>query len=199
MYQKLLCLSIVICSVLPNMKLLNVTMNYVVWFVVIYLCGAYLRIYLDDKVSKKIWGIGMIISLLMSWLSVIGGSIVSLKYGKDLTYFFVADSNKVLAVFTVVTSFMYFKSLNIKYNKYINIVAASTFGVFQIHANSNAMRVWLWQDVCKNIDTYNTNNIYIHSIIVVLIIYIVCTLIDIIRIRVIEKPIFILYDRIVNK
>lgn len=199
MFQKLLYLSIIIFSVMPNMMLGGMTMNYIVWFVIIYLCGAYLRLYLDDKISQKVWGIGMLLSLLASWTSVILGAILSQKINKDITYFFVADSNKILAIITAITSFMFFKSLDIKHNKYINIIAASTFGVFQIHANSNLMRTWLWHDVCKNNEVYSTGMIYIHSIVVVLLIYIVCTIIDIIRIRMVEKPVFMLYDKIVHK
>lgn len=45
----------------------------------------------------------------------------------------------LLAVF----AFLMFKNIQIPYNKGINTVAASTFGVLLIHANSDAMRKWL--------------------------------------------------------
>ena len=66
-------------------------------------------------------------------------------------YHFVIDSNKLIAILTAVLAFLYFKGLNIKYNKIINLISASTFGVFLIHANSDAMRNFLWVDLFKNI------------------------------------------------
>ena len=59
--------------------------------------------------------------------------------GKNLSYFLVADSNKPRAVLTAVFAFLFFKNLEIGYSKVINIIAASTFGVLLIHANSDTM------------------------------------------------------------
>lgn len=70
----------------------------------------------------------------------------------------------------------------------INTIAASTFGVLMIHANSNTMRQWLWHDVCNNVDTYETGNVVVHAIVCVVAIYMVCTIVDMMRIRFIEKP-----------
>lgn len=55
-------------------------------------------------------------------------------------YLFISDSNKLLALTASVCSFMYFKDLKIQYLKFINAIGATTFGVFLIHANSDAMR-----------------------------------------------------------
>ena len=63
------------------------------------------------------------------------------------------------------------------------MIAASTFGVLLIHANSDMMRRWLWNDICNNIGMYENGNSVYHAIGCVMIIYIVCTLIDMIRIR----------------
>lgn len=52
---------------------------------------------------------------------------------------------------------MLFKNMNIKYNKVINFIASSTFGVLLIHANSNTMRQFLWKDICNVVGSYNSN------------------------------------------
>lgn len=109
-------------------------------------------------------------------------------------YYFVVDSNKLLAVLTSLSLFLMFKNINLKYNKFINTVAASTFGVLLIHANCNEMRQWLWCDICNNVGMYNSEWIFVHSVGCVLTIYIVCTLIDYLRIRFIEKPFLKLFD-----
>lgn len=118
------------------------------------------------------------------------------KTNKQMAFYFVADSNKILAVLTSISLFLFFKNLNIKYNKFINTVATSIFGVLLIHANSDAMREFLWKTVLNNVGAYNTNYLYIHAILSVVGVFIICTIIDQIRIKFIEQPFF---EKVVDK
>lgn len=132
----------------------------------------------------------MLICLLLSWLSVLFISFVSNKFGRVLPYFyFVADSNKILALFTAIFMFLFAKSINIGSNKFVNLLSASTFGALMIHANSDTMRKWLWQDVCKNVEkftTYSFLQFMCHAIISTLVVYLVCVFIDIIRKKIVN-------------
>lgn len=86
---------------------------------------------------------------------------------------------------------MYFKNLNIKYSKLINTIGASTFGVLLIiHANSDTMRQWLWRDLFNNAEHYNNEMYWLRPIIVCIIIFIGCIIIDYLRIRFIERKLF---------
>lgn len=176
---------------LPSFAKANVVFNYVTWFSILYVIASYIRLYPKDWFSStKITGFLAGASLLLSWMSVIVLAIVSRFIGKEIgiCYYFVADSNKVLALITGVSAFLFFKNLKIGYSKAINTIAASTFGVLLIHANSDTMRRWLWVDVCNNVGAYPEGNIIIHAIVSVMIIYFVCTIIDMIRNRLIEQP-----------
>ena len=183
------CISVYV--ILPSFMLANVTFNYITWFCVIYLIAAFIRLYprrwFDDK---KLTGTLMVGFLLLSWFSVIGIAKIRRIIGIDLGvgYFFVSDSNKVLALATGISAFLFFKNLRIGYSRTINTVAASTFGVLLIHANSDTMRRWIWKDICNNVGVYQEGNIIIHAIVSVAVIYAVCTIIDMLRIRLIEKP-----------
>lgn len=186
-----------IYTILPSIKF-SVSFNYVTWFIVIYFIASYIRCYQSELFSsKKLWGILTFVSLLVSWASVIALTYIGewIKY-PALSYFFVADSNKILAVITAVCTFIYFKNLNIKNSKIINKIAASCFGVLLIHANSDLMRTWLWKDTLKNVNYYNSPYLILHAIGSVLIVYMICTVIDLIRIRVVEKPSLALFDKI---
>lgn len=110
--------------------------------------------------------------------------------GKNIgiSYFFVSDSNKILALATGVSAFLFFKNIKIGYNKIINTIAASTFGVLLIHANSNTMRRWLWEDTFNNVGAYESGDAVIHAVVSVILIYAVCTVIDIFRIKLLEVP-----------
>ena len=109
--------------------------------------------------------------------------------------FLVTDSNTFLVPTTGLSVFMYLKNLNIKNSKFINTVAASAFGVLLIHANSDTMRRWLWQDVLHNVEVYSTDYLVPHAILSVIVIYVVCTCIDYLRIKFIEKPFLKLWDK----
>lgn len=112
-----------------------------------------------------------------------------------MPFYFVTDSNTLLAVMTGVFAFLFFKNLIIPYSKFINTIAASTFGVLLIHANSDAMRQWLWRDTLDNVGHYGDKLIPLYAIGCVLGIFAICILIDIIRINLLEKPFFKWWDK----
>ena len=176
---------------LPSFAKANVVFNYITWFSILYVIASYIRLYPKEWFSNvKVTGSIAGVSLLLSWVSIIVLAMLSRMVGKGvgICYFFVADSNKVLALVTSVGAFLFFKNLKIGYSKAINTIAASTFGVLQIHANSDTMRRWLWVDVCNNVGAYQGGNVIIHAIVSVVAIYTVCTIIDMVRIRLIEQP-----------
>ena len=74
----------------------------------------------------------------------------------------------------------------------LNRIATATFGVLLIHGNSNAMREWLWRGVLKNVSYFNSPLpcLWIHALLSVLGVYVVCVAIDLLRIRYIERPLF---------
>ena len=183
-------LCVFVYTVLPTIKI-PVTFNYVTWFSVIYLIGAYIRKYPEIWFRSKIlWGCLAMISLIISWISVVAGNIIGVLTSVHIEYYFVSDSNKPMALITAVCSFMYFKNLNIGYSKVINTIAASAYGVLLIHANSDAMRQWLWKDTLNNTGMYDSMWLPVHAILSVISIYVICTVIDMMRIRFFEKPIF---------
>ena len=194
MHIRLIVLSLLLYSLLATFPFpgFSMTMNYISWFIVIYCISAYVRLYPKALFMKTyVWGMTALIVFLISALSII----ICLFNGW-YHYKFLNDSNKLLAVATAFCSFMFFKNLRIPYNKFINMVASASFGVLLIHANSDAMRHWLWGSTLKNTVVYHTPWCYIHFVCSVLGIYIICTGIDLLRIYFIEKPFFRFYDSV---
>ena len=182
----------------------SVTINYFSWFIVLYFIASYIRIY-PKKIfdSKKLWMALSSIFIILSITSIIGCLWIGNKMNRFMPYEFVTDSNTFLALGTGLSLFMLFKNINIKYNKIINTVASATFGVLLIHANSDTMRQWLWIDTLKNYKYFDSDFLILHAVCSVLIVYVVCTAIDLIRMKFIEKPVFRIWDKyepkIVNK
>ncbi|MBR3102240.1 MAG: acyltransferase [Lachnospiraceae bacterium] len=177
----------------------SVRMNYVSWFCVLFVIASYIRLYPKKEYQNhKIWVRLTIVSVLLCVISVIACAWLSAKTNRMLAFRFVSDSNTFLAVVTGVCLFMLFKNfknLNIGYGKFINMVASSTFGVLLIHANSDTMRRWLWEDVIDAVGHYNAPLMPLYAVGCVAAIYVVCMLIDQLRIKLIEKPFFNLWDR----
>ncbi len=148
-----LCLTIY--TVLGSLPTFYVVMNYVSWFCVLYLIASYLRLYGCFGIKPQTWKWLAIVSVLLSVGSVLFILWANAHFALQVDpYFFVADSNKIFALITAIASFMTFKHLTIKSNKFINKVSACTFGVFLIHGNSNIMNQWLWCDTFDNVGKF---------------------------------------------
>lgn len=164
----------------------NVTFNYVSWFVILYLISSSLRLYpIKNDKSVRFWG-------LMAFISIVSciTSVLYLIYKEQYPYKYVMDSNQLLALICGICSFMFFKNIKIKQSKIINIIASTTFGILLIHANNDIMRQWLWRDTVDCVGHYgiNTLDLIVYSSMSVLIIFIICSIIELLRIRFIEKP-----------
>ena len=174
----------------------SVSMNYISWFAVLFLAAAYLRRY-----PKKFfegagrWGLIAGAFMLLSAATVVACAFLSKRIGKTYYYVAVTDCNTLLAVCTGLSLFLFFRNLRVRPNRFINAVAATTFGVFCIHTCSDTMRRWLWQDTLKNIEYFGKPAGYLHIIAAVIGIFILGALIDTLRARLIEKPFFRALDR----
>lgn len=197
-HQLLLLLAFGFYTILGSLPTFNVTFNYITWFGIIYFLASYIRLHPHPIFErKKIWGWMTLVTVLLAIASII---CLRLLFGQlvGLGYNFVSDSNKFFAVAVAVCSFLWFKNMNIKYSKVINAFGAATFGVLLIHTNSGAMIKWLWKETIDTVGHYlsmNTGNLVLYSVGVVLAIFLVCNLIDQLRIATIEKWFFNWYDR----
>ena len=174
----------------------GVLMNYTSWFMVLYFIASYIRLYPKNWFSNnRLCGVMLLLFLMLSVLSVLGCLWLGRKTNQFMPYYFVTDSNTFLAVMTGLFAFLFFKNLRIPYSRLINAVAASTFGVFLIHTNSEAMRQWLWKDTLDNVGHFTDPYLPLYAIGCVLAVFAVCALIDCIRIHLFEKPFFKWWDK----
>lgn len=174
----------------------SVTMNYVSWFIVLYFISSYIRLYPKRIFSNtKVWGWLTLTTLFVSAISVVACVWLGTKLNRNMAFEFVTDSNTFLAVALGLFSFMFFKNIKMKNNKFVNAVASTMFGVLLIHANSATMRAWLWGDLLDNVGIYDSNWMPLHAIGSVVAIFIVCSAIDFLRIKFVEIPFFKLWDK----
>lgn len=191
-HQLLLVLLLTCFSVLGSMPTFSVKVNYITWFGVIFLIASYIRLYPSSITENKLlWGWLTLVFVLSALASVIVMTKLSVA-----RYRLLEDSNKIFAVLVSVSSFLWFKNMSIKYSKFINAFGAATFGVLLIHAGSDAMRIWLWKDTIDCVGHYALplGELILYSAGVVLAIFVVCNLVDQLRINTLEKWFFKWYD-----
>lgn len=175
----------------------SVTMNYVSWFCTLFFVSSYMRLYdFPFKNSFKTWFSLSVGCVIVSVLSVV----VILFSGKDIhPYWFVSDSNKIMALLTSICLFNCFRTLRFPYSKVVNALGATTFGVLLIHAHSDSMRRWLWGDLFDNVGHLASSMYALRAFVIVLLVFVVCACIDYLRIVLLEKPLFAFYDRSCNQ
>lgn len=200
----LLMLCVFIYTILGSIPVIYVEFNYVTWFSVLYVIASYIRKWhIPYDSSFRFWTLATTLALFVSVMSIalmlfrtnLSDRPTSFSY----VAFFLQDSNKVMALIVSVCSFMMFKNMKLKQSRFVNAVAACTFGVLLIHAASDDMRKWLWQDVCNNVGVYQENSIYLHALLVPIAVFCVCAMIDYVRQKTIEQSLLDGVERLINK
>lgn len=183
---------VIVYTIVGSIPLIGFEVEYISWFAIMHLVASYIRIYgFPIKMGHVAWLWLALCFILLSFASII----IILYLGRiDHWSFFLDSPNKFLAFATSISLFMWFKDAKVKQSKIINRISASAFGVLLIHANSDTMRQWLWKDVLDVSGHYPSDCFMIYSVLSVLGIYMVCTIIDQLRIVIFEKPFFKLID-----
>lgn len=193
-HRYLVILLLSVYTLLPTF-LISVSFNYVTWFIAIYFLASYIRFYgFGQNISHKMWGYLTVLLVLVSSASVIGlFALYKYEYISFCQpYFFISDSNKLLALAVSVVSFMWFKDMKIPFSRVINNIGATTFGVLLIHANSDMMRQWLWKETVDCVGHFGDSVLLTlgYATVSVLIIFIICSGIDWFRGRLIGPALF---------
>ena len=195
-YQLFLVMLVIMWSVIPTFMRSDFQSNSLCWFVTLYAIAGYARLYgFNQAYTTKryfaFWGTFSVLTYLSSVVFTILGTRWSIFF-KNTTYFY--DMQKLSVLLISLTLFMAFVTLKMSYHKLINTLATATFGVYLIHDNS-IVRPFLWHDVFQNFQYQNSLLLIPYSIIVVALVYVVCTVIDLIRQKFLERPFVFIVNR----
>lgn len=175
--------SLLVFSVMGTIPFFPVIFNYVEWFCILFFLASFVRLHPHPVfMKKKLWGGVLSGTLFLSYLSVIFCIWAKAYFHLEFLgpYWFVSDSNKLLAVAVALSSFLWVKNLDLKQSPVINTIAATTFGVFLIHTNSDAMREWLWVDTLNVAGQFDASwgSVLLHSFGCVVLVFAICSLLD---------------------
>jgi len=195
-YQKMLILLLVIWCIFPTATGKDLESNNLLWFIFLYATAAYIHLW-HDKVlfSCKTYHLFALLLTAITFGSTVFFDILGTKFtffGNHATLFYRMNSLPIymISIFMLIG----FKELQIGYSRIINRIAAATFGVYLIHDNV-FMRRFLWIKLFKNTNYSNTVFIIPFSIGIIVLVYLACTCIELIRIYLIEKQ----YMKLVSK
>lgn len=148
------------------------------WLCILYIVGGYLR--KTDILSKihSFWGIyGYVFSILFTWILHNGG------YTQYVSY---TSPTIVIASIALLLLFSNLKISNRFSKKTISLTASAVLGVYIIHVNPLIYFKVLASSTTPFLQ-YNTITMVLLILITALVIYIICTIIDLIRIFIFKK------------
>lgn len=146
-------------------------------FVLLYFIGAYMRLYPDSRICTAKWGsMAAVGSLAVMMLY----QLVQSMYKIPFLYLDCYSNSSILSVCFAVGMLAVFTNMKLKPNKFINGIAACTFGVYLIHDN-DYVRPFLWHYLLKNSEYQSSPYMIVHMLISVISAFIICTIIEFIR------------------
>ena len=187
---------VILWCIIPTFTSQQYQGNSLLWFVTLYAIAGYARIYgFNSKFTSKhyfgFWGVFSILTYATSVIFTIMGSRWNI-FSTHATYFY--GQEKLSTLLISLSLFMAFATLKMNYHKWINVIASATFGVYLIHDNG-IVRPFLWMEVFKNAQYQDSMMLIPYSIVIVIMVYIVCTMIDLLRQKIFERPYMALVNR----
>ncbi|MBM6666749.1 acyltransferase [Lacrimispora saccharolytica] len=196
--KKLISLLLIVWSVIPTFFELSVVYSQLGLFVLLYLIGAYLRLFPDKFTTNYKYGLLITVGVYFFYIICIIVFDYAGKYnphlGKYATYG--AEENSIFTIVCAVSLFCCFKNLKIKNSKYINYFAQSMFGVYLVHDN-NYVRYFLWREIFKSNEKIYSRYFVLYSIGIIFLVFCCSVFIDIFRREVLVKR--VLLKRILNR
>lgn len=169
-------------------------------FIMMYFIAKYIRLY-NPKILSNVKR-NLIIAFLMC-VSFCLYSIIICLISKKIPFiqnhksvFLELYAGKMTCFFPIICAvliFSGFKELYIPYNKIINFVASSTFGIYLIHEDLST-KYYMWVHIFKTDDWINSKFLFLYMPVVALIIFIFGIAIEQFRKYCFEKPVYKLIE-----
>lgn len=199
-HLKCLVIILTLWSVIPTFTTATMGGADVIWFVILYLVGAYIAKYPNKFIfSKKINLSIFIICTLFITLFMIFCNLAGTKFEFLQNYSrYFANQNTLLLVMQSFSLFCLFNSYNFGSSvRIINFLSSMMFVVYLFHDNK-LVRVVLWENIFRNATFQDSSFLFIHSICTILIVFIVSVLISIFYKLIFDRLINAFTDRIID-
>ena len=167
--KNFLLISLLIWSVWPTIKGLvtneiegYVFYNRFIWGILMFLIGAYVKKYpplIFDKLKNTI-----ILFLSSTGLIILPILIIEFLNIQKISANFFWRPNSILMLIWSVSLFLLFRKLEIKENRWINLLASTTLGIYLLH--DGPIRYFWWNQVFR-IKDYSNSNYFVFYLLLV--------------------------------
>lgn len=165
--------------------------SYFSWGIVMYLVGAYIRLY-PPKGKSYFYIIGLLFGII--WLVSVYFSSTVIPHFYRWLLIYSLHPNMIPFVITSISLFILFTRLKISSSKIINDLAAGAFAVYICHDAIDYSRSIVWNKIINMQSIFREDFGVIYVILYALALYLVIAFIDLFRRRLIEKPFFKFLD-----
>lgn len=194
-YLQMLALMTFCWCIVPTFLYETWECNDLLWFIYLYLISGYIRLHAKEStITGRTYLLVSGFLILLTFGSAVVFDFLGLRlpfFGMNATFFY--EMHQIPIVLISITMFLGFSKIKMPYIPAINLISATTFGVYLIHDNSY-VRPFLWRHIFRNAAFAEDRLLIPYSIVVVLLVFIVCSLIELIRIHVLEKQYMKLID-----
>ena len=199
-YLRFLIIMSLFINILPSIAFCNFSIGNIGYLIYIYFIGAYIKLHCNNNQTKKYkFLIVSVIFYLMAYFLTI---VLKLSVSK-FTFFMDSTTrylslNSIFLYVSAISLFLFFKNIKInnKFNKLILFFSTTSFGVYLIHENI-FIRDLLWKRIFY-IDKINFIDLLKHSLISIFLVFLVCSLIDYIYLKFVEKKLLKFGNKVIN-
>ena len=168
--------------------------SIVIWFVTMYLIGGYFRHYGFPLIKHTTIAL---VLLIMSVFIMFGARTLQLyldtdysgKIAEFIKAFAEYNPNSIMSLVISILMFCVFLPIKFRGNKLFFSISKATFGVYLIHDNP-LFNKYMWENIIHTKEMYASQFFIPLSIISIILLFVICSVIEIIRGKYIEKPFF---------
>lgn len=169
-------LLVIVLSLLPTIMNSEMEDSNYLWFVLLYLIAARIRIYPINNIILKKYSLN--VGVLCYFFTLLTSLILDLigEYIPILSAHAVFFSKKTSFFMLISSVLIFYGVLNtkVKYSMLINKIASTTFGIYLIHMHPFVQKI-LWTDIMRNPIYINTNVMILHLLMASIIVFVICS------------------------
>lgn len=189
--QKLIIVGGLVLSILPTVFDISFIYTDLIWFVYMYIIGAYIGEYNIEFKSKKTPVIVSILYPIITYGTIIISIAINKYFNKNLDVIHFTSLYSTLGLIASICIFDIFKNIHIKSNKIINYIAKISFATYLISDHTLYKRIFWTLDFKTQVFDQVPVYMFIgHVLFCTIGIYIIAAILETIRVYLIEKPLF---------
>lgn len=170
-YISLLIINTVLFSAIPTIFGYSMQPDVLIWFIFLYLLGAYLKQYPEQFQNQKYNLIYFLSSLIFIFVSLF----INFPSNEGFPYF--ANGSKLPMLMLSVSLFLLFANKKCYRSHLFNRIAATTFGIYLIHDHP-LVRNFLWKEFFNNSLINSSSSLIISVFFSILFVFAICSIID---------------------